>query len=346
MSDYRTTTGEPLPAGTRQKRRWRQLWLKRALWVLPVVLLSGFIIPVQVRIPATGYITTDDYAEVRPAATGPVAEILIPSGARVKQGDLLVRLNDSVERAAFDEAVSDAQRAEAQLAYRQAELEQEKRQRNHLLEQAELRTGHAATILKMTEDLHTKGLASGKILENEKTDLALARSDYDRLRDRDETLADKELEVLRRELAVKQSAVTKAEAQLSSRHVNAPISGETVRYEFVIGELITPQSVLYEIFGGSQQILKLRIPERYAAQVTAGAPYKAVLSIYTGIGRKRFSGTVTALRAVIQTDSDQTYRMAYCTFDDRGLGVPPGTSAEARVTVARVPFWFWMFGVR
>jgi len=104
--------------------------------------------------------------------------------------------------------------------------------------------------------------------------------------------------------------------------------------------------VLYEIFGGARQILKLRIPERHAAQVTPGAPYKAVLSIYTGIGRQRFRGKVSALRSVIQSDNQQTYRMAYCTFDDDGLAVPPGTSAEALVTVATVPFWFWMFGIR
>jgi len=347
MSDYRTTTGEPLPEGSREKRRWRRRWIRRTAWIVGTLLLAGFILPVPVRIAATGYVTTDDYAEVRPAETGPVAEILAGSGQAVRKGDMLVRLDDRVQRAARDEAAAAGRRTEAQIASRAAAMEEQQRRQRHLVTQAEIRLAHAETVMKMTADLHAKGLDSGRSLEERKTALALARSECDRLREEDPaTLAFKEIEVLQRELDMQSNAVAKAEAQLETRHILAPISGQAVRYEFVTGELVTPQNVLYEIFGGARQILKLRIPERHAAQVTPGAPYKAVLSIYTGIGRQRFRGKVSALRSVIQSDNQQTYRMAYCTFDDDGLAVPPGTSAEALVTVATVPFWFWMFGIR
>ncbi len=347
MSDYRTTTGEPLPEGAREKRRWRRRWVRRAAWIGGTLLLAGFILPVRVRIAANGYVTTDDYAEVRPAETGPVATILAESGKKVRKGDMLVRLDDRVQRAARDEAVAAIGRIEALIASRTAAMEEQQRRHKHLITQAEIRRSHAETVMKMTADLHAKGLDSGRSLEDRKTALALARAECDRLRDEDPaTLAHKEIEVLQRELDMQRSAVAKAEAQLQTRHILAPISGLAVRYEFVTGELVTPQNVLYEIFGGGRQILKLRIPERHAAQVTPDAPYKAVLSIYTGIGRHRFRGKVSALRSVIQSDNQQTYRMAYCTFDDDGRAVPPGTSAEARVTVATVPFWFWMFGVR
>jgi len=347
MSDYRTTTGEPMPEGVRERRRWRRRWTKRGAWIAGSMLLAGFLLPVPVRIAATGYITTDDYAEVRPAEVGPVAAILAASGQQVQLGDMLVRLDDSIQRAARDEAAGAASRTEALIDSRTAALEEQKRRHRHLITQAEIRLAHAETVMKMTADLHARGLDSGRSLEDRKTALALARAECERLRDEDhETLARKELGVLQRELEMLQNAAAKAEAQLQTRHVLAPISGEAVRYEFVTGELVTPQNVLYEIFGGARQILKLRIPERHAAQVTPGARYKAVLSIYTGLGRHRFRGTVSTLRSVIQSDNQQTYRMAYCTFDDDGLAVPPGTSAEARVTVATVPFWFWMLGIR
>jgi multidrug resistance efflux pump len=346
MSDYRTTTGEPLPDGVRQKRRLRRLWIKRAAWTLPAVLMIGFIIPIRIRVAASGYVTTDHYAEVRPPITGPVAEILVTSGQRVLQGDLLVRLDDSAARAALEEAAAAVRQTEARLARREAELAQEKRQRGHLVNEARLRLEHAEVSLKMTQELHSRGLSSGKALEDQKMNLALAGAAQERLRDEDETLDEKELEELRRELDVKRSAAAKAQAELQSRSIHAPISGETVRYEFVNGELVTPESVLYEIFGGDRLILKLRIPERHAAQVTAGDPYRARLSIYTGIGQQRFRGVVSSLRSVIQSDNQQHYRMAYCTFDDLGMAVPPGTSAEARITVATVPLWFWLAGVR
>ena len=346
MSDFRTTTGEPLPIGSRQRRLDRRRWLKRVLWTLGAIIALGFVIPVRVRIPATGYVTTDDYAEVRPSEAGAVAEIHVNSGQRVRKGDLLVRLNDGVQRAAHAEAVNAVSQAQSRLDQREAELAQEKRQRGHRIKQAELRSKHAGVMLGMTEDLHAKGLASGKVLEEARTALALAAAELESLRDEDATLAGKTLEVLRRDLAVKTSIALRAEAQLHDRHIYAPIDGDAVRYDFVPGELVTPQSVLYELFGGSNLILKLRIPERYATEVAPDAPYKTVLSTYPGIGRPTFTGKVNTLRAVIQADNQQTYRMAYCSFDNGGMDVPPGTSAEARITVARVPLWFWLFGVR
>jgi multidrug resistance efflux pump len=336
-----------MPEGAREKRRWRRRWTRRAAWIGGTLLLAGFLLPVRVRIAANGYVTTDDYAEVRPAETGPVAAILAESGQTVQKGDMLVRLDDRVQRAARDEAVAAISRIEALIACRTAAMEQQQRQQEHLIAQAEIRLAHAETGMRMTADLHAKGLDSGRSLEDRKTALALSRAECERLRAEDPAaLAGKEIEVLQRELDMQRNVAAKVDAQLQTRHILAPISGLAVRYEFVTGELVTPQNVLYEIFGGDRQILKLRIPERHAAQVKSGAPYKAVLSIYTGIGRHRFRGKVSALRSVIQSDNQQTYRMAYCTFDDDGRAVPPGTSAEARVTVATVPFWFWLFGVR
>ena len=347
MSDYRTTTGEPLPEGSRERRRWRRRWMRRTAWIIGIVLLAGFILPVRVRVSASGYVTTDNYAEVRAPETGPVAEIRAHSGQTVQQGEILVRLDDRIQQAARDEAAAAVRRTEALIDSRHAAMEAQRRRQGHLITQAEIRQAHAETVMRMTADLHAKGLDSGRSLEDRKTALALARVECDRLRDEDSaTLARKEIDVLKRELDMLRNALAKADAQLQARHILAPISGRAVRYEFVTGELVTPQNVLYEIFGGERQILKLRIPERHAAQVTPGAPYKAVLSIYTGLGRHRFRGQVSALRSVIQSDNQQTYRMTYCTFDDDGRAVPPGTSAEARITVARVPFWFWMFGIR
>ncbi len=346
MSDYRTTTGEPLPKSPRDVRRQRRFWIKRAAWVMMVVIVTGFVIPVRIRVAASGYVTAADYAEVRPSAAGQVAEIHFFSGQRVNRGDIMVRLNDGIEVAMQEEARSAVQRMEAELIKREAELAQRSRARGHHLAQAVLRFNHAAAVLNMTADLYKKGLDSGKALEDRRLARALAEAEITALQDEDETLAEKELDVMRRELDVRRSALAGTEARLHTRRIHAPVSGDVVRYEFVIGELISPDSVLYEIFGGENLILKLRIPERHATRVNPGAPYKARLKISTGWGGHRFTGTVTDLRAVIQSDTQQTYRMAYCTFDPGEHAIPPGASAEARITVATVPFWIRLFGAR
>jgi hypothetical protein len=115
------------------------------------------------------------------------------------------------------------------------------------------------------------------------------------------------------------------------RRIGAPIGGRVLRYEFVIGELVRPGNVLYEIFGGQRRILKLKVAERYAARVFPGQRCTAVLAPYRGPDEIIFEGKVTHLRNVIEGDGEKTYRVAYCTFAAQGLTIPPGTTAQARI---------------
>lgn len=346
MSDYRTTIGEPLPESKQTRKRQRRKWIKRIGIAMAVVILAGFLIPIRVRIAASGFITSYDYAEVRPLVAAPIATPLGDSGDTVVKGDLLVSLEDRAILAARDEARYAKLQAEARLARRSAELAQEKRLHEHQLKEAQLKVNHAQTSLLLTEELHTRGLSSGRALEEQRTMLALAEATLERIRDFDPALAEKELEELRREIDVRKSTLMRTEAELQSRHITAPISGTLVKYDFAPGEMVHPDRVLYEIFGGEHLILKLRIPERHATRVSPGDLYKATLSTYKGMGRHRFKGTLTSLRPVIQSDSQHSYRMAYCSFDSMGMDVPPGTSAEARITVGSVPLWFWLLGIR
>ena len=346
MGDYRTTTGEPLPTGRMERLRTRRVWIRRGGLMVGLMVVAGFLVPVRVRIAANGYVTSDHYAEVRPATVGPVAEIQRQSGDRVEAGTILALLDDREERAALEAARSAVRSMEARVALRRSELEQEERQRALRITQAGYRVSHAEQDLALTEELYGQGLVSGRVREERRMALALAQTDLALVRDEDETLARKSLAVLEAEKAVIESEVLRAEARLAARHIPAPIAGELVRYEFVPGELVTPEHVLYEVFGGERQILKLRIPERHATRVLPGAPYKARLRTARGWRDGAFRGTVEGLRSIIQVDSQQAYRMAYCTFDAGGRPVPPGASAEARITVARVPFWFWLLGIR
>ncbi len=346
MGDYRTTTGEPHPIGRSDRVRQRRKWARRGLTAFTVLLLAGFLVPVRVRVPANGYVTSDVYAEVRPSVAGRVREILGQTGDRVQEGDLLVQLEDAEERAYLRSAESAVRSMQAQLVRREAELALEARQLQHQVSQAQLRLAHAEQEWVMTQELETRGLASGLILEEKRTAVALSRSALESILDQDATLAEKEIAVLHGELEVRRSEVARAEARLATRQVRAPVSGEVVRYEFVPGELVMPEHVLYEVFGGERQVLKLRVPERYATRVVPGSLYKARLRADAGTGNRWIYGEVEALRSVIQSDGPQAYRMAYCRFDAGGRDVPPGASAEARITVARVPFWLWITGIR
>jgi hypothetical protein len=108
---------------------------------------------------------------------------------------------------------------------------------------------------------------------------------------------------------------------------------------------VRPDTVLYEIFGGDRQVLKLRVTERFATRVAAGQRYEAKLRPYRGIRPIIFEGKVEYLRDVIQAEGQQTYRVAYCTFDPQGHPVPPGTTGEAKLYYGRSSLWFFCLGI-
>jgi len=324
-----------------RRQRWKLLRLTMAGAAL--VMAAGTLGRVDRHVLASGYVTTEDYAEVRPAIQGMVAKILVHTDQEVRAGDILVQLDDSEEQALWAEAVSRARKVEAELSRREAQIAEEKQQRKNEMVMAKLRLHHASARLELTRELSEKGLASARALEDEELKEKLARVNLEGLRARDETLFEKELAVLRQELAACRNTVTRTEVRVRARQIRAPISGNAIRYGFVAGELVRPDTVLYEIFGNKRAILKLRVAERYATLIAPGQPYRAQLRPYKGLRRVWFTGKVEELRDVIEAENQRTYRIAICSFDGKGLEVPPGTTAEARIRVGRSAFWMNLF---
>ncbi|OGV74237.1 MAG: hypothetical protein A3K19_14210 [Lentisphaerae bacterium RIFOXYB12_FULL_65_16] len=346
MGDYRTTTGEAPPATGKERRRTVSIVLLILVLLFGGIALSGTLIQVPRYVRAAGYVTTEDYAEVRPSQEGTVAEILTASGTRVEKGDILVKLDASVEIATADEAKSRVHQTEADIARRQAEIAEKKRTLQEQIAMAKLRLQNATTKLLRTQELLAKGLVAASALEDDRLKEEITRAELTSLLSRDETIYEKELAVLAQELQARNEAVVRAETRVRAREIRAPITGQVLRYEFVIGQLVRTDHVLYEIFGGDKKVLKLRVGERYATRIATGQRYEAKLASYRGVIKDvEFYGEVQYLRNVIQTEGQQTYRVAYCSFDDQGLTVPPGTTAEAKIFYGRSCLFLYLIGV-
>jgi membrane fusion protein (multidrug efflux system) len=345
MGDYRTTTGEapPLPAAARRRRIGRIS--AGAAAALAILGAASHVIRVPRAVRASGYVTTEDYAEVRPAVSGAVAEILVRTGAAVEPGALLARLDDVEQRAALEEARSQARKAESERARREAEIAVLKQSLADQIAIADLRHRNAQTKHARARELSERGLAAAGHVEDVRLQEQVAAAELEALRTRDLAVFDREMEGLRHEVEARREAAGRAEALVRQREVRAPIGGQAVRYDFVAGEMVKPDSVMYEIYGGSKKILKLRIDERHATRVAPGQRYRAELASYGGLGRVWFDGRIEYLRNVIQADGSKTYRTAYATFDARGLDVPPGTTAEARIHTGRARLWAFALGL-
>jgi len=368
MGEFRTTEGEGLPEDSQQRksRFWRNFW--KILSIVAVVGVVGYLIPVTRYATARGYVTTMDYAEVRSPVTGIVSKILVHSGDMVEEGQVLVELNSAEEEATLSETRARVSKLRTEMERRQAEmsidlerrsveLSEQKRAHGDNLRVAELEKANAESRLDLTKELVEKGLKSQRELEDirlqkELSDVrleSLQKKDfaiYETLLARDKEKYASEMHALEEELAALEEAVRRAEARIELRKVRAPIAGQVVRYEFVVGELLQPNYVIYEIFGGATQVLKLRVDERYATRIGTGQKYRARLAIYNGsIQRIYFHGEVSYLRNVIQNDGESSYRMAYCTFDAGDYPIQPGTTAEARIYYAKSSFWSFLLNL-
>ncbi len=339
MGEYRTTTGEPAltSAPLRQRRRFRRLSFTLALVV--GVASAGYFIRVERSFLANGYVTTENYAEVRPATVGIVSEILAQTGSTVTQNQVLAFLDMTEEHAAVEEAQSRVLQVESELARREAEIVEEKRHHQELIAIARLHVQNTAVKLARAKELLAKRLLAGSAMEDALLAGKLAEAELESLLKKDQSVYDQELAVRRQEIKAREDALARAVSRLKLKTVRAPVSGQVLRYEFVTGELMRPENVMYEIFGGVRQVLKLRIPERYAALVSVGQSYKAWLTPYGGFQPVWFTGHIEALRNVIQTEGQKTYRVAYGDFAARGRTVSPGTSAETRIYCGKVNVW-------
>ncbi len=333
----------PLPAKTRRLRALR-LQVRLGL-IFMMLILAGWVIKVPRTVWANGNVISEEYAEIRPAVAEVVQAVAAHTGDQVKRGDLLVQLNSSEATAALEESRRQVYKAEAEVVRREAEIAEQKRRLAEDIAVVDLKLKNALSRLARTQELLNRGLAAGSALEDEQLKVDLIRAELDSLQQQDLTVFDKELAVMKAELAARQEAVSRFEAAVRLREVRAPIDGQVLRYEFVPGELVRPDMVLMEIFGGDRQVLKLRIPERHAVRVTPGNFYRARLASYHGLRKTWFAGEVQQLRNVIQYENQVGYRVAYCSFDSQGRVVPPGATAEARIYCGKTRLWLFLLNL-
>jgi multidrug efflux pump subunit AcrA (membrane-fusion protein) len=344
MGEYRNTRGEKPPATVREKRSLRTRILIWLCMVILAVWAAGQFIQVPRRVPASGYATTSSYAEVRAPVVGQVTAIERGSGDAVKIGDVMVRLEDAVERAMLAEMESDAQRSGAELAFKEAELLEQHRERTNRIEVAAVTLEYARKRLDITTQLLERGLASSRDVMEDTYKVRLAEAEYKRLGETDFKLAERQLAVLRQTLLSRHESVARARANLNAKTIYAPIAGRLFRHTFYVGEVVRPDMVLFEIFGGDEHVLRLRVPERYATRVATNQIIRAQFRTSKRMLRRQWHhGSVSFVRDAIQAEGNQTYRVIYCQFDPEGMSVPPGTTADAQILVGRSSIWRSLF---
>jgi len=195
---------------------------------------------------ATGYIVAHHKIEANSKVTGRVAWIGVEKGDQVKEGQVLVRLEDQEFRAQYEQADGAAESARAQLLQLEnGSRPQEIQQTEHNLSEARATAANDKISLERIKKLFDEGVMSKQALDD-------ATAKYEASQQREHSL-DQSYQLAKigprtEEIARAKGALMQAEgqaayakSQLDATVIRAPISGTILERSVEKGELLTGQ---------------------------------------------------------------------------------------------------------
>jgi HlyD family secretion protein len=200
---------------------------------------------------ATGYVVAHHKIAVGAKVMGRVAWIGVEKGDNVREGQVLVRLEDSEFRAQVNQARANLAAAQARLdQLRSGSRPQEKLRDKAAVLQAEARLRTAEADYQRTEQLFRAGVASKAELDHALSERDTAAALVEAAR-QSSTLTDigprpEEIRAAQAEVQQMKAALDYAETQLAATEIRAPVSGTVLERIVERGEMVTPSA-----FGGS-----------------------------------------------------------------------------------------------
>ena len=260
------------PDGTNQSRGW----LMALVFILVVLIGAGIwwlkqpgTIEVQTVLAqraandsgertvlnASGYVTARRAATVSSKITGKVIEVLVEEGMKVKEGQILARLDDVNAKASLQLSLAQVESAKSALAETRARLTQ-----------AELELRRVTDLVK------------GNIAPQADLDVAEAEA---------KALAAR-LEQQQKQVAVAESELALWQQQLEDTIIRAPFSGIVTSKDAQPGEMISPVSAgggftrtgICTIVDMESLEIEIDVSESYINRVQPGQPVEATLDAY------------------------------------------------------------------
>jgi RND family efflux transporter MFP subunit len=204
---------------------------------------------------ATGYVTARRQATVSTQITGTLTQVLIEEGDKVKEGQVIARLEDSGLRAALATAEANVQVTEAQVAQSRAQLAQ------------------AEADLKRQEELVKSGWISSQAAEQSRTAVKTATA---------------QLEAVRRQSDAARANLRQAKVNFDYTIVRAPFTGVVTEKAAQVGEIVSPLSAgggftrtgVGTIVDMESLEIDVDVNEAYIGQVQPGMAAQSVLDAY------------------------------------------------------------------
>ena len=241
---------------------------------------------------ASGYVVARRMATVSSEVTGKVVEVLIEEGMRVKQGDLLARLEDDIPRAQFE--LSESRLRAGRAAIREIEVN---------IEQARLDLNRISTLVE-------QGLVSASEFDQARLNLEALQARRERILE-EIVVAERELEIQKRYLA--------------DMSIRAPFDGVVVAKTAQPGEMISPVSAgggftrtgICTIVDMASLEVEVDVNEAYINRVESGQPVEVTLNAWPD---DRYSAeTIAIVPTADRSKATVRVRIGFLDRDERVL---------------------------
>lgn len=252
-------------------------------------------------VPATGTLLASGGAEIRAPRTGVIAEVLVREGDTVRAGQVLARLASATRGAAIDEALANAQAAEASLG------------------EASVALRSAEEKLQRTRQLWSRDFVSQAAVRNSEAEVERARAAIERLDS---------------ERAAAQARARLARAEGEAADIVAPLDGVVTMAAARVGQQASPEDER-PLFQTGQDIraltLEILVSEADLPRVTPASRVRFSVDAYPGVYEEADLTSIGS--APIREGRFVSYR-ALASVNNRAEVLKPGMSASVQIVRA------------
>ena len=267
-------------------------WTLRATTVPALTLRAA---PLVRSLQFSGRVATLSRVDVGSTLTGRVLAVAVAAGDRVKQGDVLVRLEGDELRA----TLAQAQASERQAAARLGGMRSTGRtSAQATVAQADSVLVAAQADLQRTRELVAKGFLSPARLDEAQRAAAVAQAQQTSARAQSAANADAGTDVAQAQaqLALAASATAGARARLAQAELNAPADARVLSRSVEPGQIVQPGRALLSLALTGPLQLVAQVDERYVEQLQVGQMASVVADAFAD---RRFTARVLSIAPVV-----------------------------------------------
>jgi HlyD family secretion protein len=192
-----------------------------------------------------------------------IVQVAVDEGDKVTKGQLLAKLDDSVLKAQYAQALASVAQAEASVRKSQA------------------MSGTANSDVRRAKELSKNGYISGQIAEQRETTLTAAEADVN---------------VARQNLVTAQAIADERAAQLAQTEIRAPTDGTVSKRMAKLGNVVAVGEQLFRVIRDNRVELQAEVPEMDLPQLKTG---QVATIVVNDTDPRHFEGKIRLIGATV-----------------------------------------------